>query len=154
MSRTLIDTGAIYAFVTRNDLHHHEAVNFTRAWVARRNLFVLADMVFFEAMTLVKRRLGSQVAVRVGQELRENPVYLWTVVPPEVESATWKIFQKYQDKEWSYTDCALFALAEELRIPQVFSFDDHFVQMPGIERLPNPRSIRSKSTNSVSHRKH
>ena len=136
MAHALIDTGAIYAFVTRNDCHHAEAAAFTRKWVSRRNLFVLADMIFFETMTLIKRRLGASAAVRVGRELRENPVYLWKAVTPELERVVWDIFQRYEDKEWSYTDCALLVLSRDLKTPIVFSFDEHLAQMRGIKRIP------------------
>jgi len=95
-----------------------------------------ADLVFFETMTLLKQRLGAQIALRVGQELRENPVYRWRTISPELEFATWDLFQKYADKEWLYTDCALLILARDLKVQKVFSFDEHFTQMPGIKRLP------------------
>ncbi len=136
MRRALIDTGAIYALVAASDRHHAAAVDYTKKWVGRGGVWVLADLVFAETMTLAKRRLGSAVAVRVGQELRENPVYVWTDVTTDLERETWALFQRYQDKEWSYTDCALLALSGHLRSREVFAFDEHFVQMPGIVRVP------------------
>jgi predicted nucleic acid-binding protein len=38
MRRVLIDTGAIYAFVTRNDKHHSEAVAFVKKWLAQQGV--------------------------------------------------------------------------------------------------------------------
>ena len=55
MLRVLIDTGAIYALVARTDQHHGAAADFTRKWVAGGGLFVIADCVFAETMTLAKR---------------------------------------------------------------------------------------------------
>lgn len=136
MSRVLIDTGAIYAYVDRADGHHQEAVTFVKTWVSRRGIFMLADLVFAETVTLLKARLGTQVALRVGLELRQNPVYAWTPLGPEGERDTWAIFQQYSDKAWSYTDCALLALAQRMEIPKVFAFDRHVQQMPGIVRVP------------------
>lgn len=134
--RLLIDTGAIYAFVTRNDPHHPSAKSFVAQWLSAGGSFVLADVVFGETMTLLKVRLGSDLAVRVGQELRQNPAYSWLPLGIEGERDTWSLFQRYRDKEWSFTDCALFALSRRAAIPKVFSFDHHFSQMPGVERLP------------------
>jgi predicted nucleic acid-binding protein len=99
--RVLIDTGAIYAFITRTDKHHREAIAFVKNWLKRGGAFVLPDMVFAETMTLL-----------------------------------WALFQKYDDKDWSYTDCATLALARRLNIGKVFSFDHHFSQMPGVARVP------------------
>jgi len=46
------------------------------------------------------------------------------------------IFCRYTDKDWSYVDCSLLALAQQQKIPAVFSFDRHFEQMPGLMRVP------------------
>lgn len=136
MRRALVDTGAIYAFVVRTDAHHEEACTWTRELVSANGVLVLADVVFAETMTLLKARVGAEVAVRVGIELRRNPLYLWTALGEEGERATWDLFQRYVDKEWSCTDCALFVLARRLDVPQIFAFDTHFDQMPGLLRVP------------------
>ncbi len=136
MRRVLLDTGAIYAFVARTDTNHDAAVAFTRRLLAEGSSFVLADVVFAETMTLLKARLGSAFALRAGRELRQNPVYQWMALGFEGERDAWAAFQKYDDKAWSYTDCAIFALARRLRLAEVFAFDTHFDQMPGIIRVP------------------
>ncbi|MCP3960407.1 MAG: type II toxin-antitoxin system VapC family toxin [bacterium] len=134
--RVLVDTGAIYAFVTRTDPHHEAAKSFIRTWLEGRGVFVLPDVVFAETMTLLKARLGTGIALRVGQELRRNPAYSWTPLGEEGERHTWALFQRFDDKDWSYTDCAILALSQREKVPRVFAFDHHFDQMPDIERLP------------------
>ena len=136
MTRALIDTGAVYALTQTTDRHHREAVAFLRNWVHRKGTFWISDLVFIESMTLIKRRLGSAAAIRIGTELRENPLFAWISLTPELEKETWSLFQDYQDKEWSYTDCELLVLSNRLKISNVFAFDHHFCQMPGMRRLP------------------
>jgi predicted nucleic acid-binding protein len=136
MHRVLIDTGAIYAFVTRTDRHHTAARGFVQELLAERGDFVLIDLVFAETMTLLKARLGTEIALRVGRELRQNLLYRWMPLGADSERNTWALFQQYDDKEWSYTDCALLVLAHRLKITEIFSFDNHFDQMPGIIRTP------------------
>ncbi|MCX6031471.1 MAG: PIN domain-containing protein [Chloroflexi bacterium] len=136
MRHVLIDTGAIYAFVTRTDEHHQQAQTFVSEFQASNRIFVLADLVFVEAMILFKARAGAQIAVQVGRELRQNRIYQWTVLGADGERDTWGLFQQYDDKNWSYTDCALLALSRRLKIKEIFTFDAHFGQMPGIVRLP------------------
>jgi len=65
--RILIDTGAIFAFVTRTDTHHEAAKRFVREWLDQEGIFVLLDIVFAETMTLLKARLGPESAIRVGR---------------------------------------------------------------------------------------
>ena len=136
MARILIDTGAIYAFVTRTDAHHAQARKFVQQTLAAHDLFVLSDIVFVEAMTLLKARLGAAVAIRVGRELRQNPAYQWVALGADGERDTWAAFQRYDDKEWSYTDCAMLVLSQHLKVSTVFAFDDHIRQMAGIVRVP------------------
>lgn len=134
--RVLIDTGAIYAFVTRTDPHHEAAKRFTKAWLQSSGVFVLTEVVFAETMTLFKARLGTGIALRVGHELRRNPAYSWSFLGEDGERDTWALFQRYDDKDWSYTDCAILAVAQRQKVPRVFAFDHHFDQMPALERLP------------------
>lgn len=142
--RVLVDTGAIYAFVTRSDPHHGAAKRFVGSWLRERGQFVLPDVVFAETMTLFKARLGTPIALEVGRELRRNPAYSWAPLGEGGERHTWALFQRYDDKDWSYTDCAILALAKQEKVPRVFAFDRHFDQMPGIQRLPGPQQMRSK----------
>ncbi len=92
--------------------------------------------MFAETMTLLKARTSGSIAVRVGRELRSNSAYTWVALGAEGEAEAWNVFQRYEDKEWSFTDCALLVLARRLGINTVFSFDRHLRQMPDLLRLP------------------
>jgi uncharacterized protein len=136
MMRALIDTGAIYAITAAGDQHHQAAAQFMKIWMRKNGIFFLSDLVFIETMTLSKRRLGPEVAIRIGWELRENPIFSWISLSPALEQETWAAFRSYDDKEWSYPDCELLVLAKDLKITDVFTFSSHFRQMPGIRCLP------------------
>ncbi len=84
-------------------------------------------------MTLTKSRLGSQVALLMGQRIRQSSMF--TIVPTDLVEV-WRIFQQYDDKAWSFPDCALLSVAQENQILTVFSFDHHIDQMPNVSRAP------------------
>jgi len=42
--------------------------------------------------------------------------------------AAWEVFRKFEDKDWSFTDCASYAVMERLGINKAFAFDHHFKQ--------------------------
>lgn len=56
-------------------------------------------------------------------------------VSKEVEEKALDLFEKYDDKSFSFTDCISFVVMQDLRIQEAFAFDDHFVQM-GLLRRP------------------
>lgn len=135
MARILVDTSAIYALVDHGDGHHSAAEAFYRRALERRDRLVLADLIFIEAVTLLKGRFGSYVSVRTGESMRESATYAWVPLLPDCEQDVWDIFRTHTDKAWSYTDCAILALARRLGISEVFAYDRHFDQMPGLVRV-------------------
>ena len=135
MQLALIDTGPLFAIANRAEAHHARALVTASAWLADRNEFVVLDWIFDETMTLLKARLGGAVAVQTGRSLRHNPVYRWAPITPDNEREVWAVFQQYVDKRWSYTDCALLVMSRYLKVKQIFSYDAHIAQMPGVRRV-------------------
>ncbi len=135
MKTALIDTSAICGMIDRTDKYHLAAKDFGTRWLIAANQFVLLGWIFVESMTLLKRHLGAALAIQTGRLLRKSPLYRWVAVTPDDEREVWAVFQQYADKDWSYTDCALLVLSRRLKIPQVFTYDAHFAQMPGVKRM-------------------
>lgn len=133
MRTILVDSSFLLALVDRDDKHHAEAVDFlTNMGTAT---LLVTSHIFDEAMTLLKARLGSEIAVRTGQQLRRSTLFRLVHVTQEDDEAAWEIFCQYTDKDWSYTDCSCLAMMRKLGVNEALSFDRHFAQM-GIIRLP------------------
>jgi predicted nucleic acid-binding protein len=49
-------------------------------------------------------------------------------VSEALESAAWQIFKRYNDKEFSFTDCTSFAIMRERDLREAFTNDHHFEQ--------------------------
>lgn len=124
----VVDTSALYALVDRRDPNHLRAATFLRAQSIKHNLLI-SNHVFDEAMTLCKMRLGHSVALQLGMRVRTSELIEVVLFGAEEEMATWRLFGQYRDKEWSYTDCASFVLAQQRKTVLAFSFDHHFSQM-------------------------
>jgi predicted nucleic acid-binding protein len=130
----LIDSSALLAMVDVGDKYHVPAAQFARDH--SKEIFHLPEPVFIETMLLVKARLGTQPAVELGNLLQASARFVVTPWTPESRQATWEIFSRYTDKDWSYVDCSLLAAARRLRVSEVFTFDRHFDQMPDVARVP------------------
>jgi len=126
MRRVFVDTGAWYALVDRNDPDHPAARRF---FEANRLPFVTTNFVFDEAVTLLRSRLGWSVACEFGRGLMESRLASIVHVTGEDEAAAWSTFQKFRDKEFSYTDCTSFAVMERMKLKTAFAFDRHFAAM-------------------------
>jgi predicted nucleic acid-binding protein len=120
-----VDTSAWYAIIDKNDRDHPTAI--TKMQNLDRPL-VTSNYVLNEILTLLKARLGPSVAIPFGQKLWNQEVASLVRITEKDEERAWGIFEQYEDKGFSFTDCTSFALMERLEINTAFVFDDHFVQ--------------------------
>lgn len=130
---TFVDTGAWAAFFVRQDPFHEPA----HRWMQEdRGPFVTSDYILDEVLTLLKNRFSTEMAVAAGEALwSERFSRVVFLTPGDIQEA-WRIFRTHSDKGWSFTDCTSNSLMKRLRISRAFSFDQHFSQMRGIQRVP------------------
>ena len=128
MSTILIDTSALHALNYARDNNHQQAVTYFKS-LAGRVKPILTEWVFIETMNLTKARLGPTYAIAFGRQLKVSQAFYPFVMTEADKQATWEIFERYQDKDWSYVDCSLLAIAQRLKVERIFAFDQHFHQM-------------------------
>ena len=129
-----VDTGGWYAFLDKDDVNHESALKFMKEL---SQLLITSNYIIDETLTLVKERLGYNVAIKIGQKLWDEEIAQLVRVTSSDEQEAWKIFVKYQDKGFSFTDCTSFALIERLGISSAFAFDDHFKQYAKFYCMPS-----------------
>ena len=128
MRQIVVDTSALCALVDRDDRYHHAVEIFLNENAAQIMLLV-TDYVLDETLTWVKSRFGSRSALKLGRRLRSSNFCAFVKLTAEDEEATWRVFEKYDDKDWSYTDCSCLALMQRVGIHETLSTDHHFDQM-------------------------
>lgn len=134
MSNPLIDTSALHALNYARDDNHQQALAYFKTIVGRIQP-ILTEWVFVETLNLTKARLGPDHAIDLGRQLRASRIFHYLPLTPTDKKNTWEIFERYNDKPWSYVDCSILAVAQRLDIMQVFAFDHHFQQM-GLNVVP------------------
>ena len=126
--KILVDTSALIAFFVKIELHHKTAKDYVAKHLSQE--WIVLETVFDETVTWFRARISSQASIQVGEVLRIEHKYLH--LSDYDDDAVWEAFKKYDDKQWSYTDCSLLVMSQRLSIPNVFAFDDHIRQMAGL----------------------
>lgn len=131
----LVDTSAFYAIQSTGDAREHALVR-TEAerFEADHATLVTTDYVLDETYTLLRSALGHRPAVRFGREVRRGGIEI-VQVDPGIQEEAWGIFERYADKDFSFTDCASFAVMRRGKIGLAFTLDRHFRQF-GFEIAP------------------
>lgn len=138
-----VDTSALLAIFDESDQWHEKATNYWKASIIQSHpkpRILLTDYVIDEAATLIRKRVNHSKAVAAVQlllEMVERGAFEILFVNQGRFDAAWEIFKKYNDQDFSFTDCTSFAICEERKEIRAFAFDSHF-QTYGIPTEPAP----------------
>ena len=124
--KIFVDTGAWIALADKNDKHHASAVE-VYGLIRKRNIkLFITDYIFDETVTWLLYKIRHKVACDWGNRILNSRMVELVKVNTEHIHAAWKLFQKYQDQTFSFTDCLSFQIMEALDIKIVFAYDSHF----------------------------
>ncbi len=129
----LVDTSAYFALADRSDHYHAAAVGFVQA---NDRPLVTTDLIVIETLNLVQARLGPAPAIALGKRLFAPATTTVLKVTDLDLAQAWRLFQRYRDKAFSFTDCATFALMARLDMSTAFAFDIHFRQYARLVVVP------------------
>jgi len=120
-----VDTSVWYAAYVEEEPDHDEADALLAEPGTR---LVTTDYVIDELLTLLVSRRHRPVAKVLGRLLWSGAVcqIIW-VERCDVEAA-WQVFESFDDKTWSFTDCVSYAVMQRLQIAEALAMDNHFKQ--------------------------
>lgn len=117
------DTSGWYALVDASDPDHDRASD----WFMQNRLpLITTDYIFDETLTLIRTSLGHGKAVKFAEKLLASRLAQLLSVTEDDKERAWAIFQRYDDKALSFTDCTSFAVMERLGIDTALSVDHDF----------------------------
>ncbi len=129
MSRIFVDTWAWYALTDAGDQEHVVAQLALDELLDKGYTFVTTNFVLAETFTLIRYNLHHRAAVefqRRLQQLVDSELVELIRIDKTHEDAAWLIFERYDDQDFSYTDCTSFAVMRTLKLIQAFTGDHHF----------------------------
>jgi hypothetical protein len=136
--RIFIDTSAFLALEDESDEHHEEAIRFRDQEILRDHYECsTTSYILDETLTLIRIRLSIQASIEFSKKIRRSQIVKILSVSKQIEDKALDLFEKYDDKTFSFTDCVSFVVMQELRIQEAFTFDEHFVQVGlGFSKVP------------------
>jgi len=124
VKRAFLDTGAIYAFVNKNDLDHKKVV---QAYFDTE-YFLTHSAVMMETVSLLVKRIRKRVALDIVSALFRSPKVEIVHVDATIAQQAWHRCEKYGDKDWDWIDCVSFELMTQRGVRDALALDKHFVQ--------------------------
>ena len=134
--KLFVDTSAFIALVDRTDKNHQSAKKCYREIIQSGNSLVSSNFVMCETLNYLRTRISYSVSIEFRESTYKSNILEISFINLETEEAAYKIFKKYKDKDFSFTDCTSFALMETEKIKKVFSFDRHFMQYGSFQMIP------------------
>jgi len=134
LEKVFIDTSAFFAYLVPDDKNHKIIKQY---FSEKERLLFTSNFVVDELVTLLKVR-GVPVKYYIAfiDAIFLEKVCSLIRVTPEIEKAAWRLFQKYDDQVFSFTDCTSFALMKVKKIRKALTLDSDF-QIVKFEVFPN-----------------
>lgn len=129
MRLVFVDTSAWVALKHRGDALWQTATSLNRSLLVTGARYITSNFVLDEAYTLLRMRAGHHIAVELGEEIRASRLLQIVHVEPVIEEAAWQLFKRYDDKDFSFTDCTSFVIMRDQQTREAFTNDHHFEQM-------------------------
>ena len=119
------DTGALYALLVVDDVHHQEAVRAEQMLRERREQLWSLDPVFTELWLLLRRDVNVETCDRLVRGLLQHGVQRERLESQDYTRA-WEIGRDWSDQTFSLTDRQAFAAMERRRLYRAWSYDRDF----------------------------
>jgi predicted nucleic acid-binding protein len=116
------------ALELNDDQNHESALAHWLNLVKTSFAIVTTSYIFDETITYLNSRNHHEKAVEVGENLLLSPTLELIHVVENLFFEGWTMFQKYQDKRYSLTDCISFIVMKHKELEIALTFDKHFVQ--------------------------
>lgn len=128
-----VDSSGWIALINEEDEYHNRA----KAWFQQNNRpLCTSDYVLGETLTYLRfglKQHAHRKAVAFGRNIGKSAITARHNVSDEDWNHAFDIFERYNDQDFSFTDCTSFALLQRLGIREVLAFDKHFVTMGFIQ---------------------
>lgn len=122
------DSSGLIAYWCAGEERHERAVRAVREALRSGRRFLTTNYVFDEVVTRVRRRAGFAASRRAGEGLLRSRVITRITIDEDLEAFAWRLYERYQDHDFSFTDVTSFAVMRRAGIAEAFTFDEDFAR--------------------------
>lgn len=134
-NQVLVDTSAFFAISNRHDASHENAAALLRQLIQARTQLVTTNFIVAELHALLLAR-GNRAVALAALDLYDDQTITIVRVSEADETEARAIIERYDDKDFSFTDATCFAIMRRLAIWRAFTLDRNFRQY-GLEVIPS-----------------
>ena len=128
--KLFLDTSSLLSVFDRSDDHHSVCSEFWKELFQERNYEpVISDYILDELTTRIRYDISHATALRVlnnMSHLVERRLLSLIWVDRTFFAQARRIFQRYHDQKFSFTDCTSFAICQDAGIQEAFALDADF----------------------------
>jgi len=129
MKNVFADTQGWIALNHKRDQFHKQAVTIKKQILKQGGKFITTNFVLDETYTLLQARLSHKAAMEFGKIVQNSSSITVIRITEEIEEEAWHLFEKYSDKQFSFTDCTSFSVMQKHGLSDAYTNDHHFEQM-------------------------
>ena len=123
-----LDASAWVAVTNRKDQNHNESVQIYRRLLGSSTRLITTTWTAYEALTIVKSRLGFSQAERLWDRIKSRAVVDLVRIDQRIEKSALELFWRYEDKTWGVVDCSSLIVMKAIGCRQAFAYDTHFIE--------------------------
>ena len=109
-----LDASAWVAVTNRKDQNHNESVQIYRRLLGSSTRLITTTWTAYEALTIVKSRLGFSQAERLWDRIKSRAVVDLVRIDQRIEKSALELFWRYEDKTWGVVECSSFVVMKSV----------------------------------------
>ena len=123
-----VDSSAWIGLFGETDKYHRQASRAFTSLSTDPQRLVTSNYIIDETLTHILITYGRHNALRFGRWVLSAPFVDKIRIDEAIWHNAWEMFQRYDDKQWAFTDCTSFVLMRQHNLHRAFAFDRHFEQ--------------------------
>ena len=127
--KLFVDASGWTALFNPRDQYYFQVRGKMQMILGQINRLVTTDYVLDETITNLMSTVNHPAAEKFAVWVLSQKHIRVVHIDEELWDEALALFQKYDDKDFSFTDCTSFVVMQQQKLRDVFSFDHHFEQM-------------------------